>query len=226
MVESQHTLQDLRAALLLDSALPDDVQAGDDALLLLLVLITDAIYLQRSLGRWSTNPDPINPFAPLSPYTEHKRMLSTLNTALKRWFQSFSSIETDIKAFYYYVRLYLAFSEVTSLAARLGYPGAVHDDKSEAKVPDIAAKFAWQILDTAAVASSTNGVRLPYPWLPVIVFHAGLVISTDVSNCTSAYAPSKRIVVPFVLELQQMKWPCCSTMATALETLMRDSRSV
>ena len=226
MVQSQHNLQDMRAALLLGSILPIDVKHQDDALLLLLALLTDAIYLQRSLGRWSTNPDPINPFAPLSPYTEHQRMLSRLRTALKGWLQSFTSIHSDIKVLYHYIQLYLTFPEVTSLAAGLGYPDAVHATKVDSKVPETAAKFVWQILDDTAAASSTNGVRLPSPWLPVIVFHAGLVIWADISNCTSAYVPSKRIVVPFILELQQMSWPCCSSMATTLETLMKDSRSV
>lgn len=191
-------------------------------MLILLALLTDAIYLKRSLARWSTQPDPVNPFVPLSPYTEHERMLASLRTALSGWQQSFHSVEPDVQLLHHYIQLYLVFSEVTTLAAGVGYPDTIIVDKPDITVPDTAAKFSWQILDAAAAVSSTKDSRLPSPWLPVVVFHAGLVIWADIAKCTATYVPSKRILVPFILELQQMPWPCASSMALTLEALMKE----
>lgn len=222
MIQSDYAIQDIRAALLRGEQLPTDIRGRDDALLLLLALLADSIYLQRSLGRWSSPLDTINPFVPLSPYSEHQRMLATLDTALERWLHSFDSIGEDINVLYHYVRLYLTMPELTSIAPAVGYPDAVVAKRPETQVLDAAAKIAWQILDTTAQATSISSTTLHSPWLPVVVFHAALVIWTDIVTSKAHYAPSKRILVPFVLELRQMRWPCCERMAATLETLIAD----
>jgi hypothetical protein len=219
MIQSPYKLQDLRAILLRGECLPSEVQGVEDALLLLLALLTDAIYLQRSLSRWSGHPDPINPFVPLSPRTEHQRMLSVLSVALDKWAQSFASIDPDEMVLYHYCRLYFILPEVTGLPGSVGYPETIKTTRPDVNITETVTKCAWQILDTAAASSSQRATTSPL-WLPVVVFHAALVIWTDIANCTSVYAPSKRVLVPFILELQRMGWPCCAKMASTLETLM------
>ena len=219
MIHSPYDLQHLRAILLRGECLPPEVKGGEDALLLLLTLLTDAIYLQRSLSRWSGDPDPINPFVPLSPHTEHQRMLSILSIALDKWAQSFASINSDVMVLYHYCRLYLVLPEVTGLPGIVGYPETIKTTLPDVKIPETVTKCAWQILDTAAASSSQRATPSPL-WLPVVVFHAALVIWTDIANCTSVYTPSKRVLVPFILELQRMGWPCCAKMTSTLETLM------
>ena len=219
MIQSPYNLQHLRAILLRGECLPPEVEGGEDELLLLLTLLTDAIYLQRSLSRWSSDPDPINPFVPLSPHTEHQRMLSVLSVALDKWVQSFASINSDVMVLYHYCRLYLVFPEVTGLSGIVGYPETIKTTRPDVKIPETVTKCAWQILDTAAASSSQRATLSPL-WLPVVVFHAALVIWTDIANCTSVYAPSKRVLVPFIFELQRMGWPCCAKMTSTLETLM------
>ena len=219
MIQTSHKLRDLRAALLRGECMPSDVRRREDALLLLLALLTDTIYLQRSLNRWSGDPDPINPFVPLSPYTEHQRMLSILAVAYDKWAQSFISVEPDVMVLYHYCRLYVVYPEVTGLAAGIGYPGPIRTKRPDVKIPETATKHAWQILDTAAANSSQRTTIAPL-WSPVVVFHAALVIWADIASCTSVYAPSKRVLVPFILELQRMQWPCSAKMASTLETLM------
>jgi hypothetical protein len=215
-------MQDLRAALLRNERITGEVRSGDDALLLLVAILTDLIYLQRSLSRYADHPDPINPFVPLSPHTEQQRMLSTLSSALDRWSESFDSLNPDIMVLYHYSRLYLTYPGVTSVAASIGYTESIKIVKADIKVPNTTAKFAWRILDTAAASSSRQGPKLCSPWLPVTIFHAALVIWADIATSASMYAPSKRILVPFILELQRMGWPCCLKMVSTLETLMED----
>jgi hypothetical protein len=123
---------------------------------------------------------------------------------------------------YHYTRLYLTFPEIISVAASIGYPESIKTVKPATKVPTTAAKFAWRILDTAAAASSRQGPKLCSPWLPVTIFHAAVVIWADIATCASMDTPSKRILVPFILELQRMGWPCCINMVSTLETLMED----
>ena len=219
MIKSPYKLQTLRTILLRGDTLPPEVQGREDALLLLLALFTDAMYLQRSLSRWSGNPDPINPFVPLSPHTEHQRMLSILSVASENWAQSFPLIGSDVMVLYRYCQLYLIFPEITGLPARIGYPETIKATRPDVQIPETVTKCAWQILDTAAASPSKRAMTSPL-WLPVVVFHAALVIWADIANCTSVYAPSKRVLVPFILELQGMAWPCCGKMASTLETLM------
>ena len=220
MIQSSYNFQDIRCALLRNEKLPPDIQGREDALLLLMALLTDAIYFQRSLGRWSSLLDPINPYMPLSPHTEHKRMLSTLTTALDRWSESLPSVDPDLVVLHRYVGLYLAFPAVTGLAGSIGYPDTITTTKLDVKVPDMATKFAWQILDAAAAGSPNRASNLCSPWLPVVVFHGALLIWADVASSTSMYAPSKRILLPFILELQRMGWPCCAKLASTIERLM------
>lgn len=220
MVRSKYSLQELRALLLRNQELPPDVLARDDALLLLLTILADAIYLQRSLSCWSTVPDSTNPFVPLSPYSERQRMHLAISTALTRLFTSLTAVDSDIRALYHYTELYLVFPAVTSLVTNVGYPNSAGLTRQNIKVPDRAGKFAWKILDTAAGVSSTTETRLRSPWLPIVVFHAALVIYTEIASSTTGNTPSKRILVPFILELKQMAWPCCTHMSVVLENLM------
>lgn len=222
MIRSSHNMQDLRGALLRNERIPHEVQSDDDALLLLVAMLTDSIYLQRSLNRWSNLPDPINPFVPLAPHTELERMLSILLSALDRWSDSFASPSPDIMVLYHYCRLFLAFPKVTSLAASIGYPDTINSAKPKFEILGTAVQFAWRILDSAAAANSRQSPKFCSPWLPVAIFHAALVIWAGIATSPSMSAPSKRVLVPFILELQRMGWPCCAKMASTLETLIED----
>ena len=76
----------------------------------------------------------------------------------------------------------------------LAYIERIHKEKaSEDIVEESTLRKEWYTSTSAVRCSRGNEV---------------VVIWADVATCTSAHVPSKRTVVPFVLELQQMGWPC------------------
>lgn len=215
MPHSLHKLRHIYSLVLQNASLPTNMQHIEDSILLLVALLSDAIYLHRSLARLADRPKQGNPFVPLSPFSEHERMYDILSRAFNRWHTTFSAPQS-VMALYHYSRLYLSFPEVTTLAHHAGYPsGRVSDLKTT--VPEQTLKHAWAILDTAAASDNKGGKICPV-WLPVTIFHAGLVVWAKLHS-DEAYG-SPRIMLSFVVELQKMRWPCCSKMASTLQALM------
>ena len=219
-----------------DSALPLDLVSPNDAFVLLLAILSDCLCLQQSLGQIAPNaPTAVkkntrNPFSLLSPYAELARMRNALSSALDRWHSVFSvAMKPEILALFHYCRLYLSCFQLLDLPRLAGYK-LVSPGRSSTRGPSITIESvsqAWLVLDNAAARYQASSSQSLCPaWLPIIVFHAGLVLwarqKYGNDNENHAYGSTK-ILLLFRMELEQMTWPCCKGMAATLDRLMNDT---
>lgn len=241
MPSSQYDFHDIYGRLLhgsvhdvLQPILPADMTAQEDAVLLLMAIVSDAIYLRQALGRLvstSEGRSTSNPFVPLTPNTELERMQALLSKGLDRWQSQFQTrVPADVMAFYHYCRLYISCPDLPALSPLSGYNNPLANlgswNQSSAgdsiKISDQSIQHAWQVLDNAALRSK-SGEQLCAIWLPIVVFHAGLVIWASISlgaaEGRDKYG-SKRSLLAFKVELERMPWPCCIEMAAVLDSLM------
>lgn len=204
----------------------------DDAVLVLMAILSDLLYIRRSIGQHAHHTDPAkkmvrnfhNPFVPLSPHTETHRMENIISSALDRWYSTFDTLSCPgIMVFYHYCRLYLSCPQIAALPRMAGYKGIDSDTDPGSlivrTISDQSVQHAWRILDEAA-ARPKSDVLCPL-WLPVFVFHASLVVwakqQFGTTRDPNGYG-SYRILLPFKIELEGMPWPCCKEMT---ETLVR-----
>jgi hypothetical protein len=216
------------------SMLSADMTSQDDAMLLLLAIISDAIHLRQSLGRLvSTNEGrPVhNPFVPLTPRSELERMQKLLAKGLDRWQSHFQGlVSADVMAFYHYCRLYISCPDLPALSPLSGYLNHFANSGSQSrsnagnsiKISDQSVQQAWQVLDHAVLRTKSDE-QLCAVWLPIVVFHASLTIWASISlvgaEGSERYS-SKRALLAFKVELEEMPWPCCIQMAAVLDSLM------
>lgn len=239
MPASAYGFQDIYRTLLesnKDSALPLDLVSPNDAFVLLLAILSDCLCLQQSLGQiagiahTAMKQNMRNPFTPLSGHAELARMRNALSSALDRWHALFGvAMAPEILALFHYCRLYLTCFQLLELPRLAGYK-LVSPSRSAAHGPSITSESvsqAWMVLDNAAARHEASSSQSLCPaWLPIIVFHAGLVLwarqkyGNDDEN--HAYGSTK-ILLPFRMELEQMTWPCCKGMAATLDRLMNDT---
>ncbi|KAK5064916.1 hypothetical protein LTR84_000750 [Exophiala bonariae] len=242
MPSSTHDFHDIYERLVygarddeLQSILPGGMTTPEDAVLLLMAIISDAIYLRQALGRLVLTKEGrsmSNPFVPLTPDTELERMQMQLSQGLDRWESQFQGVmAADVMAFYHYCRLYISCPDLPALPPLSGYNNPVADIRSRYQskagnvfnIADSSIQQAWQVLDYAALRSKT-GEKLCAIWLPIVVFHAGLVIWASISLVGGVEgrdkSGSKRSLLAFKVELEGMPWPCCAGMAAVLENLM------
>ena len=244
MPSSPHQFQDIYQILVsgneIQLPLPADLTAADDAVLLLIAIMSDLLYLKRSLPSVITLPRarqalnerfPSNPFIPFAPQTELNRLRSILNSALDNWALQFQSlVAPDILALYHYSRLHLACSDVLDLPRLAGYKpvsGTTTITHRNINISDRAVRMAWLVLDSAAERSkemSASSESLCSIWLPICVFHAALVVwahqSLNSAQQEEERRSSKMLLLAFKVELESMTWPCCPEMAATLERLM------
>lgn len=90
----------------------------EDAVLLLMAILSDLLYIRLSIGQQAHLTIPAqkrarnlsNPSVPLSPHTETYRMQNIISSALDRWYSKFNTLSSPgMMAFYYYCRLYLSY---------------------------------------------------------------------------------------------------------------------
>ena len=217
-------------------SLPSDLVSPNDAFVLLMAILSDCLCLQQSLGQMISyghgmaRSNMRNPFSPLSPTTELARMRNALSTALGRWYFVFGAgMKPEISALFHYCKLYLSCFQLLDLPRLVGYK-LVSPRSSVVAGPPInneSVSQAWLILDHAAArrrAPSSTQYLCP-AWLPVVVFHASLVLwvrqKYGQGDEHHGYGSSK-ILIPFRMELEQMTWPCCKEMVATLDKLMDD----
>ena len=219
-----------------DSPLPPDLIYQDDAFVLLMAILSDSLCLHQSLGQIdaianiTVKQNMRNPFSPLSPHSELARMRNALSSTLDRWHSAFhTSISSDILALYHYCRMYLSCFQLLELPRIAGYK-LVSSSCSAASGPSITSMSvsqAWLVLDNAAARRKALSSQTLCPaWLPIVVFHASLILwakqKYGSGNEDNAYGSTK-ILLPFKIEIEQMTWPCCKEMAATLDRLMDDA---
>ena len=217
--------------------LPADLTAPEDGFLLLMAMLSDLQILRRSLhqllelgGNQRTKGHAHNPFVPLSPHTELDRMQSILRSALDRWHDKFRPhVPPEMMSFYHYCKLYATCDQLQMLPYLAGNQTVTSRaaiTQTKVVISDQSIRHAWLVLDTAAARSKPPASDHLCPvWLPIIVFHASLVVwakqRLDSTEHSSGYG-SRRMLVAFKIEIEGMPWPCCQEMAATLERLMAD----
>ncbi len=207
----------------------------EQAVLLLLAILADTITIRRSLGsalnlansNVQNNLYKHNPFVPLSARTELERMERQMSTALDRWYIKFeSSMAPDIMSLYHYSRLYLSCPVIPTLTRLARYepsfPNTSLSDIPEISISARSVSHAWALLDVAARSPASEEVSCP-AWMPIVVFHAALVVWAKTRVCIGAerdQSGSVRALLAFKVELEAMPWPCCVDMAATLQRLM------
>ena len=237
MPGSAAQFQDVYRTLLDDRTLHDQVAPSDfskeDALLLLVALLSDLLYLRRSLGQVvhlaasiGKQPTQYNPFGAFSPHMELNHMSTILSRAMDKWHRWFhASTSPEIMAFYYYIRMHLSFNQILTLPQAAGYRGGdpAPGSGNRPSIPDKTVGEAWRVLDNAAGWSQRASADSLCPaWLPIAVFHAALVVWAHYARVEYG---SARMLLAFKMELDGMTWPCCVEMAATLGRLIAASTS-
>jgi hypothetical protein len=212
----------------------------EDALLLLMAILSDVIYIRGSLGHaissgllGSEHLPRRNPHIPFSAPSELIRMEQKLSQALTRWHDHFLEHATPKnRAFYYYCTIYSSCRQLQRLVdpVRSTSKGLPSDLKRPGTLSDRDVRAAWLILDNVSEWQQNRSAETICPiWFPVMVYHAAVVVwaqqwCSEASSGISFHA-STRILVPFKIELSQMHWPCCKHMVAALDRLSAPSRT-
>jgi hypothetical protein len=135
MPSSSSEFQEVYSVLLDDRTPQDRVPARsfsqEDALLLLMALLSDLLFLRRSLGQVVRSTENItkrsirsNPFSPFSPHMELDHIEALLSLALDKWHGRFRAhASPEILALYHYTKMYLCFDGLLSLPPMAGYRG-------------------------------------------------------------------------------------------------------
>ncbi|KIV84103.1 hypothetical protein PV11_06076 [Exophiala sideris] len=247
MPSSNHQFRTLYNSLTHGYALPHDVRTREDGLLILTMLLSDIIYVQRCHlsisalstshvevnARTSTDSTPLrNPFAPLSSQSEYSRLSADLLAALSRWEQHFHRhVGSDILAFYYFVKLQLICPELGNLPRLAGHgtvPASNGRQTTSSKhperidIPDKAMDLAWLVLDHCDGSSQDPQRRLAV-WLPVILFYSALVVWQKLHSqpFTDLKYGSLKVLGMYKNEISKLPWPCCKEMADTLDRLMK-----
>lgn len=244
MPSSELEFQDVYGALMSGSAAGvgagPDRYVQEDALLLLMAVLSDLIYLRGSLGHVvrvrpspSTQTAQANPFVSLAAPAELARMEKTLDLALKTWKERYFELMTpEVKAFYHYCTIYRSCDQLllqTAVAEDTANGHCVISDRIHS-VPDEAVRAAWIVLSNVSEWSQEGLSKAVCPiWLPIMLYHAAIIVwaQHDFSQGQDADGvySGARMLLPFQIELGFMHWPCCKDMMAILGRLMAPSRS-
>jgi len=211
----------------------------EDALLLLVALWSDVVHVYRlSCGGKGTEdsrqpdsqsellvPRHSDPFAPLSPAFERKRLQDKLLAALVNWDMIFAAtVAGDVLTLYHYCRMIATCPEVLSLPSLVGYSPARNAPRPTSR--DVASQFpvigdevrdlAMLVLAHATVKSGDPAIRVQI-WLPVVVFQAALAVWAHSTQSTVCQERRPRILASFIRTLNALPWPCCKQMASILQ---------
>ncbi|KAF7590093.1 hypothetical protein BBP40_003249 [Aspergillus hancockii] len=225
--------------------LPSNIHNQEDALLLLVALLCDIIYIHtndlgyrlRSKTRVydsdsvpSRGP-PANPFTPLSLRRERQRQQDYLTSALDRWHRHLVGVaDKNILALFSFCKLLLCCPDLQLLSRLAGYPvsptsGLPSQDMPlssgphQASVSEDAVKHAWKVLDHTNVSKRSLDSQLPI-WLPISLFSAALVVWQDIrSHPSIGRYGSLKVLGTFIHELNQLPWDCCQVMSSVLQRL-------
>jgi hypothetical protein len=209
-----------------------------DSLLLLVAILSDAIHMERSLGnlsrleRRTASQQQQNQYHILSASRERRQMRDKLLLALTRWKQRYTHPGTgDELSLFFFCQLYLICPALSVLPRLADYTPAVSreilqtalDCAQDETVSDEAVGCAWDVLESASTGARTNTSLCPI-WCPLVVFYAGLVVWARIRQNEGLGEKSRgtrKQLLAFKNELDQMSWPCCAEMASTLDRLVR-----
>lgn len=216
------------------SHLPTDLTAEYDGFLLLMAIMSDILYVQRSLGPHAKSRhipcatgriEPLKHSVPLSPHSEVQQMFEMLSAALGTWVDHFQPhVSSNVMAFYFYGRLHLSCRKILDLPSAAGYNSTTVPQQATAVISTVSdhdISLAWKILDSVDTRSSS--AALCPIWLPIVIFHASLVVWAHQESLRirkDASYSSRKMLIAFKIELESMPWPCCPEMVVTLERLM------
>ena len=242
MPASSHMFDHLYSMLLSSTQpLPAEAKSPGNALLLLVALVSDHLYVRRMIGMVSsrygvkhydqtndilTSPN-VNPFPSLSPTMESARITTSILRASEAWYEEFHSVcPKAYLALFYYLKLRLSFPELQSLPELAGYGSPRRKESANESgtlvVSDESLRLAWLILDHVDFRNLGMESRLAI-WTPVVLFHAALVVWQRVRITSSQSIGSLKMLRPFIHELEQVPWPCSEEMMTTLRRLISDA---
>lgn len=236
MPGSLHNFHDLYKCLISGSrAVPPDVRAHEDGLLLLTGLCADILYTYRaftdiipSVGAISDQYD--NPFRPFTPTSEESEFRFALKEGLSRWFSHFGkSASREILSLFYFCTLISTQPEILLLPHAAGYdptqrqlgPRVSSDDKIRMANPDEVMKLSWLILENSATRPNSNTNNSV--WTPAVLFHSALSIwwcLRDPGISPQPKTGTLRALRLFRDELNALPWPCCTEMSRTLDHLI------
>lgn len=205
MPDSQHSFRPTYRALFGDQPLPSEMIGQQDALVLLVALLSDSIHTRRAQVSTYTRDSDYSPFRPLTAETQYKAKIAGLLAAASRWMDHFAlHARDDILALFYFVRLYLATPAMDELVrlAREGSPGG------HLSVSREAVRLAWSVLEHVkkTLLADPGATQI---WLPVTLYHAALVVCQDL-RANSAYEERRSSMFMslemFKMELVKMPW--------------------
>ena len=232
MLDSKQSFRVVYNSLVHGFSLQDQISTSEDALLLLIALLNDLIYAQRSnrmlANDWHCSPELVdnhgpdlrNPYLPLSVTGEHSRLLEAYDAALTRWCTQFGNlVEPSITVLYHFARLALGCPELCSLSRLAGYRTVPisNDTQRAITITDMAVDAAWQILDQGDTCIRSTKDRLAI-WLPLSLFMSALVVWKQICSSGSR-GGSLKILEPFRTRLASLPWPCCTEMVCTLDRL-------
>lgn len=170
--------QNIHQPLLAPLAVDESRKSKDDAVFLLLALLSDLITLRRSLGSEtniinSTAPAiaRVNHFPLFSAHTEYSRIQSDIELGLDRWHSIFgSSVGPDVLSLYQFCRLVVACPVLplihkAAVCQDVDYSrnAVLHRLPANTEILDVAVNYAWSVLDSAA-ACPTSLDKRPSTW--------------------------------------------------------------
>ena len=205
----------------------------EGALLLLIAILSDLIYLRGSLegampvDRTIRHADSqTNPFISFSATSEANRMEQKLVLALSTWrSQYYEHMPPATRAFYHYCSVYRScrrLSRLTTIAEAITEEQQV--DHAE-RVAQEAVHAAWSVLDNVSKWSQERPLESVCPvWFPITLYHAAVVVWAQHRFTSKEQGErvhsSARMLIPFKIELGLMHWPGCKQMVNTLDRLI------
>ncbi|KAH7323956.1 hypothetical protein BKA65DRAFT_77255 [Rhexocercosporidium sp. MPI-PUGE-AT-0058] len=176
-----------------------------------------------------------NPYLPFSPPNENHKTRRKLQKALDIWRQNYLAIvDQDVAALFYFCQMYLVLPSLLLLPEIVGYAPRSSSDTTQinhrTRILDAdlangseALKNAWLILENI-----TQSENLPSLWLPIVLFYASLVawrmVRLQTGTSEAGTSGLVQVLQLFKSQLEQLRWPCCQSMTTVLQSLMAADR--
>ncbi|KIW98743.1 uncharacterized protein Z519_00406 [Cladophialophora bantiana CBS 173.52] len=224
MPTSNHHFRAVYNSMIHGYALPADAKSCEDALLLLVALLSDIIYMQHchcsapGYHEGEVTGVPLrNPFIPLSVQGERCRLTADMSAALSRWERHFKhQIGKDILALYYFAHLRLTCLGLGDLNYA-AMSGCNSSSFKSIEIPDKALDLAWLILEQCHRLREDQRLAI---WLPIVLFQSALVVWQKLKSPTPhrKYG-TLRVLNAFSNEISKLPWSCCGEMTETLDKL-------